>query len=154
LHVEVRRIKQQHAVTRAPVAPAAPGFLDVLLERRRHLVMEHVADVRLVNAHTERARRNHHLALLRPHVALLRGLAIGLAHLAMVAIGRNARALERAVDAVDLDGRRAVHDPGALQAAQQPTGRHELGAALHDLRCEAQVLAVRRRNDERGIAHR
>jgi hypothetical protein len=45
------------------VAPGAPGFLEVALERRRRLVVNDVADVRLVDAEAERARRDHDDAL-------------------------------------------------------------------------------------------
>ena len=44
---------EQHAVAREAVAPGAPDLLVVALDRARHLAVDDVAHVRLVDAHAE-----------------------------------------------------------------------------------------------------
>ena len=59
LDLEVGRVEQQDAVRRPPVASGAPDLLYVLFERAGSLVMDDVANVRLVDPHAEGARRDH-----------------------------------------------------------------------------------------------
>ena len=51
--------EQQHAARGLAVAAAAAGFLGVRLERAGHVIVEDVADVRLVDAEAERVGRDH-----------------------------------------------------------------------------------------------
>ncbi len=75
-HVGVR--VEEHAVGGDAVAPGAADLLVVRLERARHVAVDHVADVRLVDAHPERDRRDHDVAVVvaegvlraGPHVRL------------------------------------------------------------------------------------
>ena len=55
---------EQHAVAGQPVAAGAADLLVVALDRARHVAVDHVADVRLVDAHAERDGRDHHLDLV------------------------------------------------------------------------------------------
>ncbi len=59
LDFEVGGVEQEDAVGGVPVASGAPDLLNILLQRAGGLVMQNVADVRLVDAHAESARRDH-----------------------------------------------------------------------------------------------
>ena len=70
--VAVGEILQRDAVVRArieaaerrlAIPPGAPGFLHVVLERLRQVVVEDAADVRLINAHAERDGGHDEVAL-------------------------------------------------------------------------------------------
>ena len=77
LDFEVGRVEQEDAVGRVPVASGAADFLNILLQRSGSLVMQDVANVRLVDAHSERARCNHDQASRRLHELTLCCVSIG-----------------------------------------------------------------------------
>jgi hypothetical protein len=62
LSIEVGPVEQKDAVRRPPVASGAPDLLNVLLQRARSLVMDDVANIRLVDPHAKGARRDHNQA--------------------------------------------------------------------------------------------
>ena len=51
--IEVRFRIQQYRRALLPVPPGSPDFLHIFLKRIRHMVMDHVADVRLIDSHSE-----------------------------------------------------------------------------------------------------
>src|SRR5262249_31972305 len=79
-------VVEQDAVGLLPVAAGAAGFLHVLLERCRRLVVDDVADIGLVDAQAEGAGRDHHGAAAGLHVHLLLVVAVVGGHLAVVAM--------------------------------------------------------------------
>src|SRR5213079_558024 len=85
LDLEVALVEEEDTARAVAVTPGAPGLLQVALERGRRLVVDDVADVRLVDAETEGAGRHHDdpLALLHEARLVLGALLVG--HLAMVA---------------------------------------------------------------------
>src|SRR5207249_8618157 len=63
LDLQVRLVEEKDALRAVAVAPGAPRLLEVALERCGRLVVDDVADVRLVYAEAEAARRDHDDAL-------------------------------------------------------------------------------------------
>ena len=126
LDFKVGGIEQEDAVGRVPVASGAPDLLNILLQRSGSLVMQDVADVRLVDAHAEGACRDHDQASRRVHELTLCCVSIGSTHLAVIARDRDARAAERARDLIDRGGRGAIDDARALQTLDAPGGGAEL----------------------------
>ena len=55
---------EQHAVARQAVAAGAADLLVVALDRPRHVAVDHVADVRLVDAHAEGDGGDHDVDLV------------------------------------------------------------------------------------------
>src|SRR5581483_7259181 len=55
---------EEEAIARETVAAGAPDLLVPALDRAWHLAVDHVADVRLVDAHAERDRRDDHVDLV------------------------------------------------------------------------------------------
>ena len=53
---------QQNTLRRFPVAPCAPRFLIVIFYTLGHIVMNDIANIRLVNSHPKRICRHHHQA--------------------------------------------------------------------------------------------
>src|SRR6266487_6086241 len=51
---------QDETLRCVPIATAPAGFLVIGLQRGRRTPMQHLPDVRLADAHTERARRDDH----------------------------------------------------------------------------------------------
>src|SRR5207249_2607027 len=82
--LEAAPVEEEDTARAVAVTPGAPGLLQVALERGRRLVVDDVADVRLVDAETEGAGRHHDdpLALLHEARLVLGALLVG--HLAMV----------------------------------------------------------------------
>src|SRR4029453_11961294 len=89
LDLEIALVEEEDAAGRVAVAPRAAGLLEVALERRRRLIVDDVADVGLVDAEAERARRHHHDALALAHEPPLVLGAVLVAHLSVVARGRD-----------------------------------------------------------------
>src|SRR5256886_1316461 len=57
---EVSRAPEDQAERRPAIPPRPAGLLVIGFERARHPPVQHLAHVRLVDAHAERARRDHH----------------------------------------------------------------------------------------------
>ena len=127
------------------VAPAAAGFLDVLFEGGRLLVVEDVADVGLVDAESEGVGGHHHAALAAPHEVILRGVALQRRHAAVIAASRHLEALEQREHEVDFAPRGAVDDarPPQPQYETHESARPRVALAAQHL--EGEVRAVRRR---------
>ena len=116
------RVKQD-AVARQPVAAGAPDLLVVALDRSRHVAVDDVADVRLVDPHPERDRRDHHVDLVARErvlgpVARRRGP------------GRRGTAAARTPRSTQVLGQRfarlagqRVDDPALIRAGPRPAGR-------------------------------
>ena len=69
---------EQQAVRRFPVTPRAAGFLIIALHVLRHIVVDHKADVRLVNSHAEGIGCHHDLRPVEDEILLiLLSLAVG-----------------------------------------------------------------------------
>src|SRR6185295_1111947 len=64
---KVGGVEQENALRRAAVPTRATHLLNVLLQGSGSLVMQYVADVRLVDPHAEGGRRNHDDAAGRLH---------------------------------------------------------------------------------------
>jgi hypothetical protein len=109
--------------------------------------MHDVADVPLVDPHAEGAGRHHHQPAAPVHEPLLLGLAVGLAHPAVIAGARNPRPEQRGVDLIDGLGRSAVDDARPLEPAQDVPGPREFLVSRRVVRDEPQVRPVRRRQD-------
>ena len=56
----IRFVPQQRAPARLAVAPRTTGLLIVRFDRFRHIMVDHITHVRLVDSHAERIRGNHH----------------------------------------------------------------------------------------------
>ena len=65
LHLHVRRLEQQHAFALLAV-PASPPLPVIRFQIAGHLPVHDITDIRLVDAHAERIRRNHHPVLVEP----------------------------------------------------------------------------------------
>ena len=107
----------------ALVATTAAGFLNILLEGSGRLLVHHVTDVRLVDAETERARRDHDGPAARLHEQFLLRVPLAGVHLTVVPVRRDAELHQHRVDRVDLTSRRAVDDAGATQALRKARER-------------------------------
>jgi hypothetical protein len=117
-------IVQQDAVGAAPVAAGATRLLHVLLQRRRRLVVDDEADVGLVDAETEGARRDHDGPAPGFHVELLLGDALRAGHLSVIVVRRHTEGQQAGVHGVHLTRGGAVDDAGTLQ----PVGEAGEGA--------------------------
>ena len=151
LDFEVGGVEQEDAVGRVPVASGAPDLLNILLQRAGALVMQNVADVRLVDAHAESARRDHDQTSRRIHELTLCCVSIGSTHLPVIARDWDTRAAERAPDLIDRGGRGAIDDARPSQAFDAPGGGAELLRARHNVDGQAKVLAVSRCDDHPGF---
>src|SRR4029077_10334734 len=69
LDLEIALVEEEDAAGGVPVTPGAARLLEVARERARRLVVDDVADVRLVDAEPECAGRHHDDALALLHEA-------------------------------------------------------------------------------------
>src|SRR2546429_8010102 len=147
LDLEVALVEEEDTARAVAVTPGAPGLLQVALERGRRLVVDDVADVRLVDAETEGAGRHHDdpLALLHEARLVLGALLVG--HLAMVAGTWDLDQAEPEPDVLDHLGGGAVDDAGARQAARELGELAELLVAAETPHREHEVVAGRRGGD-------
>src|ERR1051325_743766 len=60
LHLNVTRIQEEYSVCHRAIASRPTGFLIIGLDRTWNIVMDHCANIRLVDAHSERACRHDH----------------------------------------------------------------------------------------------
>ena len=151
LDCEVGGVEQEDAVGGAPVASGAPDLLNVLLQRTGGLVVQDVADVRLVDAHAEGGRRDHDLSSRRVHELTLCCVSIGSTHLPVITCDRDTRTPECARDFIDRGGRGAIDDARALQTLDAAGGGGELLCTRHNVDGQAKVLAVSRCDDHPGF---
>ena len=163
----VRAVEEEHALRALAVAPSAARLLIELRERRRHRDVNDVADVRLVDTHAERARRDDDAALVAaPRAVARRALLEGEPRVVSLDVAAlEARRARRAVDRthelrsdrVALLAREAVHDAALLRALRDEVDellRHGPQRALseHDEVHVRAVQAAAHRCD--GCAHR
>src|SRR4029077_15715531 len=128
---EIALVEEENAARRMAVAAGAASLLEIALERRGRLVMHDVADVGLVDAEAERARRDHDDPLPLLHEAGLVLGAILVGHLPVLARSRGVDQAEREPDVLDGLRRGAVDDPGTRQAARELRQLAKLFVALH-----------------------
>ena len=152
LDIEVGRVKREDTVRRSPVASGAPDLLNVLLQRTGSLVVDDVANVRLVDSHAEGAGRDHNQAPRWLHELMLGRHPIGSAHLAVILRDRDARPLKGARKLIDSGGSGTIDDPGSAQRPDASAGGAELRLTGHLFHRQAEVLAVNRSDEHNRAA--
>jgi hypothetical protein len=143
LHRLVAAQEQQRADRALAVAAGAARLLVVGLQSGRHLVVQHEADVRLVDAQPERIGRHHH-PVLAAHERFLRRVPLGRRQSAVVqAHGFTARR-QRLVDLLRRLDRGGVDQAGSFAGLDQGHGPQQLvGFARHLLDAQVEVGPVR-----------
>ena len=154
-HAKVVAVPQQVAARRIAIATRAARLLVVGLDALGHVVVDHVANVGLVDAHAKGVGGNHHLDVVVDKGAL--ALAAGVvAHAGMVAPHANATGVQRlgklAGQSIDRLAGRAIHDT-ALARMRDHVVAHPrgLGLVAHLLAAKVEVFAVEARHHGRGI---
>ena len=143
------------AAGRVAIAAGTARLLVVGLDALGHVVVNHVAHVGLVDAHTKGVGGNHHLNIVVDKGAL--ALATGVvAHACMVAANANAagtQCLDKlACQRIDRLAGRAIHD-AALARMRDHIVTHPrcLGLVAHLLAAKVEVLAIEARHHRRGV---
>src|SRR5436309_2512230 len=145
---------EEDAVAREAVAARAADLLVVALDRAGHLAVDHVADVRLVDAHPEGDRRHHDVDLVaregvlvaRPHGVLEAGV---------VRHGAHSGGVEELGQGLDVLPGQHVDD-AALARAPADVGEEVLArpaAVALLVRREHQVRAEERALEPVGLHH-
>ena len=151
---DVVGLEQQHATGRLVVAPGAPGLLDVRLRRAGHLVVDDVADVRLVDAQAEGVGGDHHHLAPGRHERRLRLLALVGGHLAVVALDRDLAVAKRHVKVIHRTDRGAVDDARAPQPLNQLAQHPQLVRLPgHFPDVEGEIRTVEGDADDLGVLH-
>src|SRR5215510_6005533 len=114
--------------------------------------MQDVANIWLVDPHTERARRDHDQAPGALHEQALGGGPFAGTHLAVILHDRDARPPEGTRKQVNRRRGGAVNDSGPTQRPDALPGGANLLRTGHDLHRQAQVLSVRRGDQDSWIA--
>src|SRR5580765_5709405 len=151
LDLEVALVEEEDAARRVPIATGPAGLLEIALERRGRLVVDDVADVRLVDAETDGARRDHDDLLSLLHEAGLVLGAVLVGHLPVVAGARDLDEAEREPDVLDRLRGGAVDDPRARQPAAELRELADLLVAARVPHREHEIVAVRRGDDDLRI---
>ena len=136
-----------HRAQITTVTASAASLLDILLEGSRCLIVQDVANVRLVDSHSKGACSHHDQALGRLHVPTLGGVPFLGLHLAVIARGGNTSLVQRQPDVVYLDSRRAVDDARPLHSLQETASCFGLQVPRDDFDTKTQVLSMRRSKD-------
>ena len=110
---DILAVKEEDTVPRCPVAARSAGFLVVTFDVFRHLVMDDVADIALVDAHAEGGGRFDDLDFIVGK-GFLHGTAHLVAETGMVTAGLDAPPIQFITDAVDFLARRRIDDPAVL----------------------------------------
>src|SRR5690242_3306815 len=101
LDLEVALVEEEDALRAVAVAAGAAGLLEIALQGRGSMIVDDVADVGLVDAEPERARRHHDDALALLHEPRLVLGAVLIGHLAVVAGARDLDQSEAEPDVLD-----------------------------------------------------
>jgi len=152
LDFKIGRVEQEDAVRGLPVATGAADLLNILLKGAGSVVVEDVANVRLVDAHTEGAGGHHDQSPGRIHELALRGGTVRSAHLAVIAHHGDARPCQRAAHLIHRGGGGAVDDAWPAQALDAPRGSRKLLGTRDGFDCQAKVGAVRGSRQDEGVA--
>ena len=120
LRVVVAPEVNQDAARGIAIATGAAGLLIVRLERPRHVVVEHEADVGLVDAHPERVRRDQHVDL-SGHEAILHVGAHALVEPGVIRIDASTVVGQRVGDFFDRTAARSVDEPRPLGVVDDVT---------------------------------
>ena len=100
LRVHVAGGVEQKALGRRSVASGAPGLLVVVLQAARDVVVDDVVDVRLVDAHAEGVRGDHHAGAVVEEVILV-AVALCRREARVVARGRDATRAQKLAELLD-----------------------------------------------------
>ena len=108
----VLRRKEQYALGALAVASGTSGFLIVALEILRHPLVQHIGNVRLVDAHAERVRRDDHVHAVECEVILIFA-ALLIVQPGVIARRPHARGHQRAAGLLDRLAREAIDNAAA-----------------------------------------
>src|SRR5688572_2017388 len=134
------------------IAAGTTGFLIIGLDRTRKVVMRHEADVRLVDAEAECVGRDDGAELVR-HEAVLRLLAVGSRHLAVIQSDRELRR-EPLVQALGFAHRGAVDDTDAVRLLEEANELFVLHPLIHGApHLESEVRPRKSRDRHVRVAH-
>ena len=106
---DVLEVIEQHRFGREAVAARAPDFLVKVLDAFGQVVVNHVADIALVDSHAECDGRAHDIDAVVDKV-LLHGVAFVGAHSCVVRLGRNSSIHKLFRDLFGVLSRKAVDD--------------------------------------------
>ena len=154
-HAKIVAVPQQVTAGRIAIAASAARLLVVCLDALGHVVVDDVAHVGLIDAHSKGVGGNHHLNVVvdKGTLALAAGVV---AHAGMVAANANAAGAQRlgklACQRIDRLAGRAIHD-AALARMRDHVVAHPRGLGLiaHLLATKVEVLAIEARHYRRGI---
>ncbi len=133
---------EEEAVGGEPVAPRAPDLLVVGLDRARHLAVDHVAHVRLVDPHAEGDGGDHDVGLVAREGVLV-ALADGVVEAGVVGDGAHARSAQVVGERLDVPAAERIDDAALARAPADP-GEEVLP------RAPSVALLVRRENQVRA----
>ena len=150
-HDVLRRVEQQ-ALARLAVAARAPRLLVVGLDVLRHVVVEHVAHVALVDAHAERVRRDDDCEVVVEEI-VLHARALLVAESRVVAAGGDVLFREVLVELVDLLARGGVDD-ACLALVREDVARGEVALLHAAAHLEIEVRPVEARDVHVGLRKR
>ena len=105
--------EQQETFARQAVASGAARFLVVTLDVLRQIIMDHEADVRLVDAHAERDRGANHPDFVAQKQVLVSAPIVGL-HSRMIRRGLDAVGIQSLGNALGALAALAVNDPAVF----------------------------------------
>ena len=154
-HAKIVAVPQQVAAGRVAIAAGSTRLLVVGLDALGHVVVDHVAHVGLVDAHTKGVGGNHHLDIVVDKGALALPAGV-VAHAGMVAANANAAGAQclgkLACQRIDRLAGRAIHD-AALARMRDHVVTHPrgLGLVAHLLAAKVEVLAIEARHHRRGV---
>ena len=110
LDPDIARTVEQNAIRRRPVTPRAPRLLVIRLRTLGHRVMDDIAHIAFVDAHTESIRRDHHRRPIEREI-LLRLASFLIRHPRMIAPDRHAETVQKRIRFLHRLSRRAINNP-------------------------------------------
>ena len=144
---------EKHTVALEPVPPGAPDLLVPRLDVLRHIAVDHVAHVRLVDAHPERHGRDDDV-----NVVVLERILVGLAHVGrqsgVVRTRAHALLAEERCGLLHAPSAEAVHDAALTLPA--PDKSEDLFARIPDpllATPDQQIGSEERALEARGVGH-
>ena len=144
---------EQKALGRRSVASGAPGLLVVVLQAARDVVVDDVVDVRLVDAHAEGVRGDHHAGAVVEEVILV-AVALCCREACVVARRSDAARAQKLAELLDGLAARAVDDTRLVLAlARERDHTAVLGLAVgRPLHEELEVRPIEARKHGVGVA--